>query len=227
MLQRLSFDFRIPEEDLRKQVTSLRNKAAKAASGRVPPSTRDAGRSANLQENTGEGNATVSGEYSTDPNAPSVRPTLDVWERELIELLLQQPDAVVEVLQVVRPDQFSVGPLRELFNRCAVLTAAGVLPTVERLMLEINDPAEQSLVVELDESGRAKGRTESAGQIGVVERLRSCLQRFRHRQEDQEHRLQLVALRDRTLDEDEAKKVLEQMILRKRNRQGISVPTDG
>jgi DNA primase len=236
MLQRLSFDFRIPEEDLRKQMTSLRSKAAKALTTRSNSAHAAGGNSgrsggtldSNAQDSNAKGStAGAAGEYSTNAGGPSERPVLDAWERELIELLLQQPEGIPEVLQVVRPDQFSVGPLRELFTRCAVLTAAGVPPTVERLMLEINDPAEQSLVVELDESGRAKGRTESAGQMGVVERLRSCLERFRHRQEDQEHRLQLVALRDRTMDEDEAKKVLEQMILRKRNRQGISVPTDG
>lgn len=216
MLQRLSFDFRIPEEDLRKQITNLRNKAAKTSVSRTAPASAPSVGSA----------VAAAGEDSTN-RAETARPVLDIWERELMELILQQPEGLPEVLQVVRPEQFSVGPLRELFNRCVVLTAARVQPTVERLMLEINDPGEQSLVVELDESGRAKGRTESAGQIGVVERLRSCLERFRHRQEDQEHRLQLVALRDRTMDEDEAKKVLEQMILRKRNRQGISVPTDG
>ncbi len=49
-------------------------------------------------------------------------------------------------------------PCRRIYETCCRLADEGVLPTFDRLMLEFDEPAMKNLLVELDESGQAKGR---------------------------------------------------------------------
>ena len=119
------------------------------------------------------------------------------------------------------PDEIRSPPCREILATCHKLWSAGLTPSFERLMLEFEDPSIQSLLVEFDELGQAKGSADPELE------LRTLLDGLLRKREDRQRKQQTALLRDRRLEEDEEQRILEQMIAQKRNRQGISVPTDG
>ena len=50
---------------------------------------------------------------------------LNPWDRELLEILLLEPEAVTAVAEVVRPEQLSGEASRRIFSACCRLAAAG------------------------------------------------------------------------------------------------------
>jgi hypothetical protein len=146
---------------------------------------------------------------------------LNPWDRELLEILLLEPEAVTAVAEVVRPEQLGGEASRRIFAACCRLAAAGVTPDFHRLLLEFDEPQYKNLLVELDEQGHAKRSLDAAA------RLHELLEAFRHRDEDRQSRDQARAVEEKRLPADEELAVLQQMIDQKRNRQGISAPTDG
>ncbi len=146
---------------------------------------------------------------------------MNPWDRELLEILLLEPEAVTAVADVVRPEQLSGEASRRIFSACCRLAAAGITPDFHRLLLEFDEPQYKNLLVELDEQGHAKRSLDAAA------RLHELLEAFRHRDEDRQSRDQARAVEEKRLAEDEELAVLQRMIDQKRNRQGISAPTDG
>ena len=69
-----------------------------------------------------------------------------------------------------RPEQLAAEPCRRIYETCCRLADAGVVPAFDRLMLEFDEPAMKNLLVELDESGQAKGRpaADPDGTVGRV-----------------------------------------------------------
>ncbi len=129
ILQRLASSFRVPEEDIRDRLTALR----RAGRRRQAPAAKAADKS--------------QAKPAVDP-AP--------WQRELIEVLLQFPEYVVTAQAEIAPSELGFEPCRRIYRKCCELSDAGDPPTFERLMLEFDEPAVKSLLVELDETGRAK-----------------------------------------------------------------------
>ena len=90
-------------------------------------------------------------------------------------------------------------------------------------MLEFDDAQTKSLLVALDEDGRAKG-SRIANPEALLESLVSGYQKreaLRHRP------AQNVALREGQMDEIEQLELLQKIVQQERARQGISKPTDG
>ncbi len=153
MLGRLARLFAVDETVIRARVTDLRGKSRLAK-----PAASET-------------------ESSAKPLAP-----LNAWDRELLEILLMEPESVAAVAEVVRPEQLESEPGRRLFAKSLELAAAGTTPTFDRLLLEIDDPQYKNLLVDLDEQGRAKGTHETAV------RLRELLDGFRRRDGERQAR---------------------------------------
>ncbi len=152
----------------------------------------------------------------------AVEPTeIDPWEREVMELLLVAPELLPEVLDGVRPEQFAVGPLRELFSRACVLTAAGRTLSFAEMMIQVDEPELKSLLVDLDEHAQKKQHADA----GAV--LRTVLNSFLYRKESVQAKQEHHALRAGQLDEERGLLLLQRRIESGRSRQGISAPTDG
>jgi DNA primase len=199
ILERLAFLFRVPEAAVRARLTDLRRKAQ-----RKPVSAERAG-------------AAVT---SAAPGEQALGP-VDLWERQLLEVLVQAPHLAMAILRAIRPEELHSLLGRELFLRAATLEASGVEVTFERLMLEFDDPAMKAFLVDLDERGKDR-------QVADPDlHLNALLGSFRRRGEDREHRLQAQTLRQAGLDQTEQERILREIIESKRNREGISVPTDG
>lgn len=187
-LERLAFDFRVPEEKLRARMSELRRKG---------------------------------GNRREPASAPSSAAQLDPCDQELVELLLLRPEACMALLADIPPEMLAGEPCRTVLVKSSELAAGGVIPTFERLLLEIDDPLVKTLLVKLDDEGRAKG-------VGDFDqRLNDVLARLRHRSQEPLWRAHTSALRERKLAAEDELAILHQLQQQERIRQGISVPTDG
>ncbi len=158
----------------------------------------------------------------TPKSSPASAEPLNSWDRELLEVLLIEPESVMAVAEVIRPEQLGSDVARRIFNGCCRVAQAGITPDFHRLLLEFEDAQIKNLLVELDEQGRAK-----LGGGDAAARLRELLDGFRRREEDRQSRTRTRALEERRLGADEELALLQKSIDQKRSRQGISGPMDG
>jgi DNA primase len=197
IVQRLAAKFRVDEQELRRRLTALRRRSATR-----PGQSPDA---------------------PADESAARPQTAIDVWQHELLELLIAHPESVPAVRGRLGPERLPAEPCRRIYETCCRLVDEGILPTFDRLMLEFDEPALKSLLVELDESGQAKGRPE-ADTAAVLDDL---LRNMDHKEAERQRPAQVVALREGGLDDQQQAAMLEAILNQERNRHGISTPTDG
>ncbi len=194
ILERLARSFRVPEEEVRRRLTSLRR-----ASSRRP----------------GRGS-----QEPDSPQAPQPAP-IAPWERELLEILLRQPELIARIRQHVAEDKLASPPARAVFARCCAMADAGIVPGFDRLMLEFDDARLKSLLVDLDEEAAAK-------QINSPQDLlEEWISRFIRREQDKQSPTITETLREGGLDETAQTEMLQRLLEQHRARHGISEPTDG
>ena len=196
-LSNLALRFRVTEETMRHRLRELRRR-----SQRRPLARRD----------------------EAPPAGNDARPAeaIDPAQRELLELLIGHPDCLPGIRSQIDPKWMAGGLCRRIYETSCRLLDEGVTPTFDRLMLEFDEPAIKSLLVELDEGGRAKGRHD-AGPEALLQELATNLQR---KEADKRRPKQIGALREGGLDDSQETELLENIIRQERNRQGISAPTD-
>lgn len=199
ILQRLAASFRVPEKDVRDRLTALRREPQR----RPSPVASDQGSAA-----------------ATRPDGKPVG-KIDPWQQELLEILIRYPACVPLAVAQIQPEQLAFEPCRRVYEACCRLSDLGEAPTFERLMLEFDDPAIKSLLVELDESGEAKAAADP--ETLLQELIRS----FQRLKVAQERPLARGAFQQGGLDEQAELDLLEQLIQKERARHGISAPTDG
>lgn len=197
ILNRLAHHFRVPEEDVRKRLTEARRKAQPRITGPAPAGP--------------ELPAVKLGElYRRDP-----------FQTELLEILVQFPDLLTPARERFSIETITLAPLRAIFAAMGRLADEGYTPEFARLMVEFDEPAMKSLLVELDESPRIKKHPDPAR---LLEELIANFQKRRSRMQDPK---QVVALRDEGLDQDRKTQMLGDMLKSLRARQGIADSTDG
>lgn len=195
ILQRIAAHFRVDEAEVRRRLTALRRGAVQR-----PYSAGDAPADA--------------------PQAASE--PLDTWRRELLEVLVAHPEHWATVRREIGDERLAVGPGGALCAAAFRLADAGDVPDFQRLMLELDDPAAKSLLVELDEKFREKGaRAEGAALLADLIRT------FQQKENQKRRPAQLVALREGQMDDVQTLALLESIFQQERNRQGISKPMDG
>jgi hypothetical protein len=89
-------------------------------------------------------------------------------------------------------------------------------------MLQFDQPAIKSLLVELDEAREAKGR-----EVDPEALFEALIQNFRKQEARKQRPAQLGKLREGGLDDSQETELLEKIIQQERSRQGISESTDG
>ncbi len=134
MLQRLAASFRVPERDIRERLTALRRGAARreTPNRRMDPPARGASR-----------------------EAAGDKP-LDMWQRGLLELLIRYPECLAAARVAVRPGELVSASARVIYEAMERIDDSGDPLTFDRLMLEFDDPALKSLLVELDDAASRK-----------------------------------------------------------------------
>ncbi len=203
ILQRLAAWFRIDEQEIRQRLTAVRRRLRSRAPAReaVMPEVDES-----------------IGDPMDEPAA-----TIDPAWCELLELIVLHPECFPTVRRDIRPEQMPPGPLRAIYETCCRLAESGVVPDFDRLMLEFDQPAIKSLLVDLDEQGRAKGdRQEDLATL-----VETLVKSFQHKEAQRQRPTQITALREGRLDDSQEAALLENIVRQERNRQGISEPTDG
>ncbi|NQT14614.1 MAG: toprim domain-containing protein, partial [Planctomycetes bacterium] len=198
-LQRLAARFRVPEADIRQRIIAIRRSGKRRADfGRVGPSG------------------------VAEPEAPA-KPIgrIDPWQRELLEILIRHPECIGEARAKIDGEQLAFEPARRIYQACCRMSDAGIAPAFEQLMLEFDDPAIKSLLVELDEQGCAK---EVGDPLALLENL---IRSFREHETVKKRPGHTAALRDGGLNENQQLDLLKQIREQEQARQGISDPTDG
>ena len=109
------------------------------------------------------------------PGGPARRSTST--NASLVELLIVYPDNWSAACAAIVPSQIASSALRRIYETGCRLLESGVLPDFGRLILEFDDPSLKSLLVDLDEQGRAKG----SGMAEPAELFSDLLKRFRRR----------------------------------------------
>ncbi len=198
ILQRLAQSFRVPEEAVRQRLTALR----RSGQARLPQ------RPSAAPDKPGDA-------------SPPAAARLDPWQRELLELVVLHPEHVPAIRRQV-PSEWIAHPLAQrIYEASCRLSDEGVLPDFDGLMLRFDHPAIKSLLVELDEQGRAKGIEHPEA---LIEELTRSYQR---RHAEQQRPAQAVELRQGRLGEGDQIDVLRRIVQQERARHGISEPTDG
>jgi DNA primase len=130
-LQRLAFEFELPEEQLRERLAELRRK-----SGNVRTPSR------------------------ANSPSPLERLSLDPLERELFTLLLQFSSVCEQIATSVTADDLPSQAAKLLYEKCMHLHASGCNLDFDRLLLEFDDLQVKTLLVELDAQAQALGSAE-------------------------------------------------------------------
>jgi hypothetical protein len=77
---------------------------------------------------------------------------IDSWDRELLQLLLANPQFVEQALAEIHESQLHSNFTRKMFGLWRRMLSEGMEPTFQNVMLEIQDQAAKTLIVELDEA---------------------------------------------------------------------------
>ena len=176
VLNRLAREFHVSEQELQSQLQILRKKS------RTKP-------------------LRVSSEVSAKPERLELAP----FERDLFELMLQQPEALSSVLENVAFETLETEIAKTLLAKYAELEAAGIEADFDRLMIEFDDPAMKNLLVNLDEQCHKKS------QYDRELALRDLLNHFRRRNIDLELRQQEADIASKRLSEEQETEALRDL----------------
>ncbi len=133
-------------------------------------------------------------------------PSLDPWDRELLQLALLAPEAWETIRDRIALDDLRSPLGQTLFERCLDLEEEGHPPTLPRLRLLCEDHALSALLVQLEDEGHAK----SGGDLS--RRLDDLLASAERRHRDAEVHADLRSLRRGELDTQQEKEVLAHLV---------------
>ena len=203
MLARLARQFSVSEVELRGRLSSLRRKNHRPSSY--------------VQRPSGEGELAFE---SINVNS------LGNWERELLELILCDPESISRVSLAVRPEELGSDAARRIYAKCCELSIAGITPDFERLIIELEDLQLKTLLVGLDEVVHEK-KMIPGGESDVALRMADLLAGFERRRQDRQRNQDGANLQSKRFDDQEELELFKQLLAQERTRQGISKPTDG
>ena len=200
VLTQLAHSFRVPEEEVRRRLTSLRRAAAQRPVYREEPEYLDSELDVEMEEPVGK-----------------ITPV----ERELLEILLRRPELLAQAREHVQPEHLAFPPARRIYARACAMANEGITPTFDRLMLEFEDARSKAVLVDLDEGATAK-ETDNPEAL-----LDEWIRRFKRREEERQFPAIAGTLREGGLDTSEETELFLKMLEQQRARHGISEPTDG
>jgi DNA primase len=166
-----------------------------------------------------EGNRSRPAEVPAAEPVASLR--LDSWEQELFEILSLAPNLWHEISDLLTPEKFSTDAARGLYAACVTLAADGDDPSFERLLDHFDAPEQKSLLVRLDDAAHEKQSADTR------ERLQSLLDRLDSQREALQRQAQATALKQQQCAAEDEAHILERLLQQRRQRLGISSPTDG
>ena len=161
--------------------------------------------------------------FSSVPAGPpaSVMPRLLAWDREVLEVLVGVPEGAALVISAVDPGDLDSHEVRIVVEAARRLGAAGRTVGLAELLLELPDPALQSLLVAVDEENTARGAFAPGERIGHL------AEALRRRAATASARVSARAIKSSRLDSQSEAELLERLVAQRRVAQGMSEPKDG
>jgi len=101
---------------------------------------------------------------------------------------------------------------QSIYDGCRRLADEGAAPTYDRMMLAIDEPALQSLLVEIDDTARATDQASA----DPLELLNGLYETFQRREIERRRPAQIGALREGRLDVAQQAAMLDEIVRRKR-----------
>ena len=199
VLGRLSRRFGLSREALRSRMLTLRDTAARRAG--APASSDEEGDAASP--------------------SPSLMRRLPAWDREVIEVLVGVPDGAGLIVREVQSAELETQECRAVLEAARRLQAEGREIALAGLLLEINDPVVQSLLVAVDETSSARTPLDPRERVHHLEDAlrRRAAQRQAHRS--------ARTLKTSRLDPGSEAALLEQLVAQRRAVQGMTDVDEG
>ncbi|MFM8734570.1 MAG: DNA primase [Pirellulales bacterium] len=148
--------------------------------------------------------------------AEAMRSTrLPAWDREVLEVLVGVPDSVGLIVREVRPTDLETDVGRSVVEVARRLHAEGREVVLGSLLLELVDPAVQSLLVAVDEAGAARGVADPQ------ERVSHFAEALRRRAAERLAVASARAIKTSRLDTQAETEMLSRLIAERRAAQGM------
>jgi hypothetical protein len=154
---------------------------------------------------------------------PKPAAAIDSWERDLLETLLCEPEAVSRAAESIAAEELADAGCRAIYEKCVALCANSTLPDFDRLMLEIEDAELRVLLVRLFEGGQRRAE----GGVDLAAHVPELLDSFALRRHTKHENAATAAIKARRLDPQEEHEKLLQLFQAKKDRQRTSKPTEG
>ena len=155
--------------------------------------------------------------------APAARPLprLPAWDREVIEVLVGVPDSAGLIVRQVGVAGLESREARAVLQAAERLHGQGRPVALSDLLLEIEDPVLQSLLVAADESSAARGAVDPG------ERMHHLEDALRRRSAERQAHASARSLKTSRLDSRSEAELLERLVAERRVAQGMTDPKDG
>jgi len=200
VMSRLSHKFGMGEETIRTRLSAIRREQA----------SRNRPKFSSQQQST------------TQEVAPrSEHLVLSAWEKELLELLLHQPEVLPQLADGLPAEAIPNAFCRQVYEQSLELHRAGSAPSFEQLMLATEDNEEKNLLVECDELGQEKSSSDTE------QRVKDLLALVAKQKQQAWQYSQLAELNQNRLDPEHEQEVLAELFNTYKRRQAGSSPTEG
>ncbi|MEO2047534.1 MAG: DNA primase [Pirellulales bacterium] len=211
VLAKLAREFGIAEEHLRLRLAGKRRDQGKSQRSRAPMSAPKSGQHPYLKQPPGpHGQPEPHWAGMTDD---TLRPSLTVWEQELIELLLSEPKQMDELAKQIGVEDMQTDTARNLYGLVQKIYQTGALPSFDRLMLEIDTPEIKNLLVNCDEQAQAKA------QSNIELRRKDLLSKLERRQQKYLRQHNLAQLKRSQLQPQEEEHLLAKLFASRQQEQ--------
>ena len=157
----------------------------------------------------------------TRAGVPATPQRLPAWDREVLEVLVAVPQGAGLVIREVPLEDVESGACRAVLETARRIHEEGRDVCLRTLLLELADPALHSMLVGIDSFVQADGAAPPAERIA---HLADALRRRRAARAADEG---LRTLKSSRLDAEAEAEVLERLVARRREAQGMTDPKDG
>ncbi len=159
------------------------------------------------------------------PEAPlpvTLQPSrLPAWDREVLEILVGVPEATGLVIREIPADDLQNSDCRTVLETARRMYDQGRDVDLGGLLLELADPGLQSLLVAVDQRVHAPGAATAAARLAHLDAA------LRQRRAERQAADSVRTLKTSTLDAQGEDDLLEQLVARRREAQGMTDPKDG
>ncbi len=152
---------------------------------------------------------------------PGIMRKLPAWDREVIEVLVGVPDGAGLIVRDVQSAELETQEGRAVLEAARRLHAEGRQIALAGLLLEINDPSLQSLLVAVDEN------TAARTQLDPQDRIHHLQDALRRRSAQRQAHRSARALKTSRLDPGSEAALLEQLVMQRRAAQGMTDVDEG